>query len=78
MDSIASAALGDHFDARYPGYPRFEVSVPIGKGNLGESVKQALNQIAGRKTQLGTAILQSLELLHADESLTNDGTFAST
>jgi hypothetical protein len=78
VDSIASTALADHFVSRYPGYPQFEVTVPIGKGNLGESVKQALNQIAGRKTQLGTAILRSLELLDSDDSLTNDGAYAVT
>lgn len=74
--SIASTALADHFEARYPGYPSFQGSVPIGRGNLGESVKQALNQITGNKTQLGTAILRSLELLDSDESLSNSGSYA--
>lgn len=77
IDSIASAALADHFESRYPGYPRFEGSVPIGKGNLGESVKQALSQIAGRSTQLGTSVLRSLELLDSTGSLTRDGTYAT-
>ncbi|MDP3984519.1 MAG: DUF6079 family protein, partial [Acidimicrobiia bacterium] len=76
VDSIAAAALSDHFESRYPGYPRFDVSAPIGKGNLGESVKQALSQIGGRKTLLGTAILRSLDLLSSEDSLTNGGTFA--
>ena len=77
IDSIASAALTDHFESRYPGYPTFEGSVPISKGNFGESAKQAMSQIAGRKTQLGTAILRSLELLDSTDSLTNGGTYAA-
>jgi hypothetical protein len=77
VDSIASAALADHFESRYPDYPQFQGSVPIGQGNLGVSIKQAMNQIAGGKTQLGTAILKSLDLLDSVESLTNDGTYAS-
>lgn len=78
VDSIASAALADHFSVRYPGYPTFQASVPIGHSNLGESVKQALSQIAGRKTQLGSAMLSSLELVESDGSLTNAGTYART
>lgn len=76
INTIAAAALADHFETRYPGYPAFKGSVPIGRQNLGESVKQALHQITGRPTQLGTAILRSLELLDSSGAITNEGTFA--
>lgn len=76
VDSIAAAALAGHFTVRYPGYPTFQVSVPVGRGNLGESVRQALSQIAGRKTQLGSALLTSLELTDPGGALTSAGAFA--
>lgn len=75
LDSIASLALAAHFAARYPGYPRFGVTVT--RENLQETVRQALQQIAtGRSTSLGTRALEALGLVDAESHLTDTSQFA--
>jgi hypothetical protein len=77
IDAVASAALGDHFASRYPGYPRF--SRRITPSTLEADVRVALTQIASRRpTQAGTAILEALELVATGGSdLRSDGTYAA-
>ncbi|MDP9420633.1 MAG: DUF6079 family protein [Actinomycetota bacterium] len=77
IDAVASAALGDHFAARYPGYPRF--SRRITPSTLEADVRVALTQIATRRpTGAGTAVLEALELLAINGTdLRADGTFAA-
>jgi hypothetical protein len=77
IDAVASAALGDHFASRYPGYPRF--SRRITPSTLEADVRVALTQIASRRpTQAGTAMLQALELVAANGTdLRPDGTYAA-
>jgi len=74
VDLIAATALSDHFAARYPDYPRFQLSIT--QANLGESVRQALAQVAGRTTVTGTRVLASLELVTSGAELTDAGRFA--
>src|SRR5205085_341844 len=70
VDTIAATALAGHFSSRYPGYPKFPTSVPVGKDNVEETVRQALTQISsGRATALGTKILEALDLLDLHGSL---------
>lgn len=77
MDTIASNALSNHFAARYPDYPKFTTSVPIGKENLEATVQQALVQIAtGRATALSRKVLEALELVDVKGGLTDDGRFS--
>lgn len=77
IDAVASAALGGHFDARYPGYPRF--SRRITPSTLDADVRVALTQIATRRpTGAGTAILEALELVAINGTdLRADGTYAT-
>lgn len=77
VDTIAATALEPHFDARYPGYPKF--SARVTRNNLAESVQQALTQVAsGRSTQNSRAILQSLGLLGSQGDLVVGGEFADS
>ena len=77
IDAVASAALSDHFAARYPGYPRF--SRRITPSTLEADVRVALTQIATRRpTGAGTAILEALELVSLNGTdLRADGTYAT-
>jgi len=77
IDAVASAALGDHFTVRYPGYPRF--SRRITPSTLEADVRVALTQIAARRpTGAGTAILEALELLAINGTdLRADGSYAA-
>ena len=77
IDAVASAALSDHFAARYPGYPRF--SRRITPSTLEADVRVALTQIATRRpTAAGTAVLEALELVAINGTdLRSDGTYAT-
>jgi hypothetical protein len=76
VDTIAAEALKDHFEARYRGYPKFAVNVT--RANLGETVKQAINQVVtGRPTVAGGKVLASLGLADLDGNLSDAGTFAT-
>jgi Family of unknown function (DUF6079) len=75
IETIAAAVLDTHFAERYPGYPTFGVQVT--RQNLGESVQQALSQIAtGRGTRASNLILSSLGLLDVHNEFTAGGEFA--
>jgi hypothetical protein len=75
VDTIAAAALADHFAARYPGYPGFGVEVT--RANLPETIRQALAQVATtRPTALGTKALEALDLLDVHGNLVEMGEFA--
>jgi hypothetical protein len=77
IDAVASAALANHFEGRYPGYPRF--TRRITPSTLEADVRVVLTQIASRRpTGAGTAILEALELLALNGTdLRSDGTYAS-
>ncbi len=76
IDTIAARALAGHFDARYPGYPRF--AAEITRDNLEETARQALAHVAtGRRTDLSTKILQSLGLLDVRGDFVDTGEYAS-
>jgi len=76
IDTVAAAALAQHFEQRYPGYPRFTRRVT--RSTLESDIRVALNQIASRRpTQAGTAMLEGLELLDLDGiGLRDSGTYA--
>lgn len=74
IETIAAAVLDAHFASRYPGYPTFGVHVT--RQTLGDSVQQALSQIATtRGSRASNLILESLGLLKLNE-FTADGEFA--
>lgn len=75
VDSIAAKALAPHFEARYPGYPKF--AAEITKANLQETARQALAHIAtGRRTDLSTKVLQSLGLIDVHGNFVESGEYA--
>jgi len=74
-DSIAAHLLSQHFDDRYPGYPRF--SQELTRANLGSAVQASLQYIARRRdTALGRTGLEGLRLLDLDGGITADGSYA--
>jgi hypothetical protein len=58
---VASKALSAFFNDRYPNYPVFKK--PVTKDNQATMRAEAINAIAGKATQLGTSLLESLGLL---------------
>lgn len=78
IDAISASALAPHFDARYPGYPTFQVEITYGAdGNVGEMVRQAIAGIVNnRPSQTATRVLQSLELLDVKGTPLPGGTYA--
>lgn len=76
VDTIAAWVLAPHFENRYPGYPTFGMQVT--RANLGETVKQALNQIINnRPNALGGKALAALDLIDLQGGLIDTGTFAA-
>jgi hypothetical protein len=75
VDSIAAKALALHFEARYPGYPKF--AAEITKSNLQETARQALAHIAtGRRTDLSNKVLQSLGVIDVHGNFVESGEYA--
>ena len=58
---VASKALSSYFNERYPNYPVFKK--PVTKDNQATMRAEAINAIAGKATQLGQSLLESLGLL---------------
>jgi len=58
---VASKALSSYFNERYPKYPVFKK--PVTKDNQATMRAEAINAIAGKATQLGQSLLESLGLL---------------
>lgn len=58
---VASKALSNYFNDRYPKYPVFKK--PVTKDNQATMRAEAINAIAGKATQLGQSLLESLGLL---------------
>jgi len=58
---VASKALGSYFNERYPNYPVFKK--PVTRDNQVTMRAEAINAIAGKATQLGQSLLESLGLL---------------
>jgi hypothetical protein len=78
IDAVSAAALANHFDDRYPGYPRF--GKRLTSSTIEADVRVALTQIASRRpTGAGTAILEALQLAEINGTeLRADGTYAAT
>lgn len=58
---VASKALSNYFNDRYPHYPVFKK--PVTKDNQATMRAEAINAIVGKATQLGQSLLESLGLL---------------
>ena len=58
---VASKALSSYFNELYPYYPVFKK--PVTKDNQATMRAEAINAIAGKATQLGQSLLESLGLL---------------
>ncbi|MDA8227472.1 MAG: DUF6079 family protein [Desulfitobacterium hafniense] len=61
VDLVASLALSDYFNGKYPKYPKFQVKVT--EKNMREVLGRGLDYIAGKITQDGAALLDSFGLL---------------
>ncbi len=64
LDMAASQCLDIYFAEKYKDYPKFKVTIT--RDNQLEHFKSALNYLAGRKTQQGAIILDSLGLLDGE------------
>lgn len=64
VDMTASRCLSTCFNDKYPLYPKFVTEVT--RENIKELFKAGLNYLAGRKSDLGAKVLDSLELLDGD------------
>jgi len=67
IDMTASTCLSPYFQSKYPDYPKF--SVLVTQKNARELFKSAINYIAGKKTDVGAKVLDSLELLDEDKNI---------
>jgi hypothetical protein len=76
LRSITAHILVEHFEERFPGYPKF--GVEITPANLGQAVQASLTQLAdpARATTASRKLLASLSLLGSDDAATADGEFA--
>lgn len=75
VDAVSAEALAPHFSDRYPGYPRFGVTVT--SANLDSTVRQALAHVVqGRATNATRMTLSALQLLDSEGHLTDRGPFA--
>jgi hypothetical protein len=67
IDMTASTCLSPYFAGKYPDYPRF--SVLVTQKNTRELFKSAINYIAGKKTDVGAKVLDSLGLLDEEKNI---------
>jgi len=72
---VASKALSAYFNDRYPHYPVFKK--PVTKDNQATMRAEAINAIAGKATQLGQSLLESLGLLLDGKVSVEHSTYAS-
>jgi predicted ATPase len=65
VDDISSEFLSDWFEEKYSDYPHFTRLIPgyLSSTNIAEYTADALQQINGRETKMGAAILNGLVLL---------------
>lgn len=64
IDMASSACLSPCFNERYPRYPRF--SVVVTSGNINQVFKNGMDYIAGKVTDTGAKVMDSLQLLDGD------------
>jgi hypothetical protein len=64
IDLIATICLDGCFSALYPETPLYKTNITI--KNLADTVRSGIEYIAGRKTQMGAAFLDSFGLLDTD------------
>lgn len=71
LNSVSEGLLTDWFEERYPDYPTFRKlqTTYLNKENLPTYVSDALQQIIGKETRQGTAILDGLVLLDQNGKL---------
>jgi hypothetical protein len=78
VDAVGVAALAQHFEDRYPGYPAFQLEITYGSnGSLSETVRQTIAGIvSGRPNQTAKRVLSSLELVDTRDTPIPGGTYA--
>jgi hypothetical protein len=64
LDMAASECLNIYFNEKYKVYPRFKVTIT--RENQLEHFRSALNYLAGKKTEQGAKVLDSLGLLDGE------------
>lgn len=71
LNSVSEGLLTDWFEEKYPDYPTFRKlqTTYLNKENLPTYVLDALQQISGKETRQGTAILDGLVLLDQNGKL---------
>ncbi|MGS2777775.1 DUF6079 family protein [Robertmurraya sp. GLU-23] len=71
INTVAEGLLTDWFEEKYPDYPTFRKlqTTYLNKENLPTYVSDALQQISGKETRQGTAILDGLVLLDKNGKL---------
>lgn len=67
IDLAASLCLEDYFDGKYSAFPKMRVKVT--RKNMADNLTAAYEQIAGRNTKMGRAMLESFGLLDVNGRL---------
>lgn len=74
IDLVASLLLEPWFVEKYPEFPVFKTTITI--KNQAESIRKGFDRFAGRKEQLGNAMLDSFGLLNGDNITIQNSKYA--
>lgn len=74
VDMAAASCLNVWFNEQYPDYPKFYITVT--HNNYNQLFKAAMDYIAGKKTDTGSKILDSLQLLDVENISPKNSVYA--
>jgi len=74
MDLVASLTLDPWFTEKYPEFPVFKTTIT--QKNQTEAIRKGLDRFAGRKDQLGNAMLDSFGLLNGENITIQNSKYA--
>lgn len=74
VDLVASLLLDDWFGEKYPEFPVFKTTITI--KNQADAMRRAYDRFAGRKEQLGEAMLDSFGLLNGENITIQNSKYA--
>jgi hypothetical protein len=74
VDLVASLLLDDWFNDKYPDFPVFKTTITL--KNQAEVMRKGYDQFAGRKEQLGNAMLDSFGLLNGENITIQNSKYA--